>query len=365
MQKYTHIFFLTLAVLACSCSVPQNNCSVYSIETLRAGGEYFDWAGFPAQISYIPLEFNKECPVGYVAKIIPAGEYIFVQGNDLYQFDRNGRFIRKIGSKGQGPGEYIQLADVSVDENTGKIFLAELTGKVSVFDFDGRYLAEYKNTRFWRRVEAVDDRYLLAAPLNMFGNAEDKLLLVTFAGDTITRFRNDIRFSADFNDIFMIHDFMTFGRLSDGYLFRQQFNDTIYTFRDDAKTLSVRYYFDFAGQHLPSAALESHTKFTQGSPDYGYVNDIAETDTHIFVTIVFRGNNERYVIEKASGKSFRTKSDDTGMLWPDWQYGSVYVDCLTAETLIKHKDKITDKRLREVTDRLTEESNPVVALITM
>jgi hypothetical protein len=38
-------------------------------------------------------------------------------------FDRNGKFIRKIGSIGRGPGEYVHYFNFTVDENSESVYV--------------------------------------------------------------------------------------------------------------------------------------------------------------------------------------------------------------------------------------------------
>lgn len=68
---------------------------------------------------------------------------LFLDGskNQILLFDHTGRFIRQIGSKGQGPGEFSRIYDISADDTRNYIYI--LTDqKVISYDFDGNYLRE-------------------------------------------------------------------------------------------------------------------------------------------------------------------------------------------------------------------------------
>jgi hypothetical protein len=61
---------------------------------------------------FIPLETRTDNLIGSVSKVEIAGDRIFVldmQTADVVQvYDINGKYITRIGAKGNGPGEYIK-----------------------------------------------------------------------------------------------------------------------------------------------------------------------------------------------------------------------------------------------------------------
>lgn len=81
---------------------------------------------------------------------------------DIYSFDKNGKFLHKIGRKGKGPEEYINVHDFEiwddivymVDENLGKIVSYSLSGDfINVikpdFRFYGFAILDTKSYFFW------------------------------------------------------------------------------------------------------------------------------------------------------------------------------------------------------------------------
>lgn len=94
---------------------------------------------------YIVLETNEQCLLGVIHKVLIYSDYILVLDKEIskcvYLFNRSGKFLRQIGSKGTGSGEYLYLEDFNVIND--KIFL--LTGldrKLIVYDFDGNLKRE-------------------------------------------------------------------------------------------------------------------------------------------------------------------------------------------------------------------------------
>lgn len=101
-------------------------------------------------ISYIPLETNPECLLGW-ANVIPAGENLLVAPSDqtpLLLFDNEGNYIRKIGSIGKGPGEYLNFVFNTqyLEQNQHIYILCSGLMKVLEYDTKGLLISEFKLT---------------------------------------------------------------------------------------------------------------------------------------------------------------------------------------------------------------------------
>lgn len=92
---------------------------------------------------FIKLETNRDCLIKDIGKIIfYNGKYYINDAlyNNLFVFDKNGVFIDKIGQRGNGPGEYIDISDFLVDTVRNKILLLSVEKKcIHEYDLDGRY----------------------------------------------------------------------------------------------------------------------------------------------------------------------------------------------------------------------------------
>lgn len=96
---------------------------------------------------YIPLETNKNCLIGEIHKVLIHDEFIFVLDsryvNSLYIFHKDGKFIRRIGKEGYGPGEYLRISDFDIDPIKNNIIVYDLHNqKLLFFDFNGVHLRE-------------------------------------------------------------------------------------------------------------------------------------------------------------------------------------------------------------------------------
>ncbi len=96
-----------------------------------------------SSIQVIPLETMDSCLLMNVEKVVPCKNGYFVFDNlkpALYQFDGTGKFVREIGGKGNGPGEFQLLADFMIDEKKDRITLLSSYGFLLEYDWDGNYI---------------------------------------------------------------------------------------------------------------------------------------------------------------------------------------------------------------------------------
>jgi len=101
---------------------------------------------FSDSIEYVQLETTSECLLpyyvgGYMSEI---NNLLFVcDFSAIYQFDIvTGKFLRRIGRRGQGPGEYQQV-NMTINANDHQILL-KTPGKngLLTYNFEGKYLGD-------------------------------------------------------------------------------------------------------------------------------------------------------------------------------------------------------------------------------
>jgi hypothetical protein len=97
------------------------------------------------RLKIVKLETTDQCLVANIKRIEVTDSIILIQDrlSQLFAFDKEGRFIARIGKNGQGPGEYVELSIFYVDDknvvivDNGKNLLIK-------YDFNGKYLKSEK-----------------------------------------------------------------------------------------------------------------------------------------------------------------------------------------------------------------------------
>lgn len=96
-----------------------------------------------SRLEVIPLETNDSSLLVFPDKVLCRnGRYEVFDHKRyaLFLFDENGRFIRQIGRRGQGLGEYREVYDVAHDSRNGNICLLSPFWEMFVYDSEGRFL---------------------------------------------------------------------------------------------------------------------------------------------------------------------------------------------------------------------------------
>lgn len=97
------------------------------------------------EVREVELELTDNSLISRIRRAVWDEDYIIIVDlSNVLLFDNNGKFIRKIGSKGQGPGEYTYIRDLTVDFKNKHVYIAT-SGKILCYDFEGNYQNEYSN----------------------------------------------------------------------------------------------------------------------------------------------------------------------------------------------------------------------------
>jgi len=154
-MKFYNIIFVSILVIISACSRSNENHNlISSIITLPLEINIKESANLllstiANDIEYVKLEFSDSSQIRSFGKCIATKDYIFIDANKqgLLQFNRRGKFIRKIGKTGKGPGEYMHLQTFSIDTLNQKVYLSALRlKKILCFDYNGRWLNSINTT---------------------------------------------------------------------------------------------------------------------------------------------------------------------------------------------------------------------------
>ena len=132
----------------------------------------------------IILETKPECIVGNVDDILVFEREFYLldkKGKSLFVFDMNGKFIRRIGKLGRGPGEYLYIFDFTIDPLNREIYVLDNGEKIHKYTVEGTYIKSIQidpNAKlpYFTSIQFFDGK-IYAAP-NQLRNTEDHLLYV-------------------------------------------------------------------------------------------------------------------------------------------------------------------------------------------
>jgi hypothetical protein len=199
-------------------------------------------------VSYIPLETNPDCLIGNrFSQPKFTKEYIFIEtGGIVFQYDKQGKFIRRINKIGQGPSEcYTRY--FAVGEKKDLIYILENWRlSIYIFDFSGKYIKTIKNPFEGEKgVQTGDigcdkEGNLILSFSNFTGDMKYKYVVMDDNGEMLHKSPNYIKYNLDKGIRSISPDSYPIYKVGDDYCYSYTFNDTIFQINKDY-TMSASY----------------------------------------------------------------------------------------------------------------------------
>ena len=168
MKKIIPFTILIIALLSFNCTSnknanPDNKIAIQTLSFPDTGEDTLKASYFADTVIYIPLETTSESLVGSIRSLWMNDSYILVNSRNtpLLLFQRDGKFVRKIGKLGRGPGEYEGLENFCVIQDT--IYIPN-SGKRNVlrYKLDGTFCDEIKFKPFPDYLATAPDNKLVS-----------------------------------------------------------------------------------------------------------------------------------------------------------------------------------------------------------
>ena len=126
MRKLLFLFFLLMP--GCTSHNPPSTgvVTINVADGLKETRE-LRLGGFVRDIEYIKLETRKECLIGSGYPIVGKDHILILSNNPLsvLLFSREGKFLGTIGKKGQGPGEFMAINQLTFTRDEKAVFVLD------------------------------------------------------------------------------------------------------------------------------------------------------------------------------------------------------------------------------------------------
>ena len=178
-----------------SCTTKNND--FFTIDVNYAKEQPLKLSDIAEKIEAIDLEMTDSSLVniGTIVRIHCTGEYIVLcQRRDIMIFDKTGKFIRKISSIGQGPGEYISAISLAVDIKNEYLYILCRSGKILWYDFDGNMIKESPVGYYYKGI------------LNYIYHVNGHLLYLSEISEIVNNKRINMSFLYTIDDNLLISD---------------------------------------------------------------------------------------------------------------------------------------------------------------
>lgn len=394
MKKEILYILLVLISVACNSTKEEKkkikNGDIVSISITDMETSYGKLSDFAEEIKMIPLEFTDDCILGEIEKIVMSDDCIFIMERDnrkgIYVFDHMGKYLYKIGNRGQGPEEFVDLSDFSLNEEERLIYLYDLARtKVLVFSYGEDFIKDIQMNYYADKFEYQNGLFYLYRENVVYGDPLYSLVIKNNKGETVNKYYPVIEKSS------YIHDCI-FRKLDNEILFAEHMRDSIFTIK--GKELVPKYFIDYKGESMSPVDRESILKGTRISltvllecKKMAGIKDVFEINDKVFV------NNIHIIIPKFTIYDKKTKEVKTcshilnDFLFIDFDHpigqykdyliaigGQEYLETTIGEGFeyLQKEKYLTAKRAEELRNMIKErfpdrnklgETNPIIFLL--
>lgn len=248
MKKYL-LLSIVFSLFLCGCTQKQSESNESSgMETIPITDfETYNgrFSEFAEAVEMIPLEFTDESILGEIKKVVLSEDFIFVMERfnsaGIYTFDRSGKFLYRIGSRGQGPEECADVDDFSINEKDRLIYIYDsVRKKVFVFSFDNEFIKTIPMDYSATNMEYQDGLFYLYREDARYGVPLYSLVIKDINGDLVEKYY-------PMSDLPKSHD-CVFCKRENDILFAQDMNDSVFVL--SGEKLSPVYYIDYKDRSM-------------------------------------------------------------------------------------------------------------------
>lgn len=322
------------------------------------------------KVEYIQLETTEQSLIGKMKNVLINNHSIYIirPEREVLQFSKNGKFLRKIGSIGKGPHEYIYASCATDGEN---LYLLSPEARILKYDRNGKFVEEVNLRKKWKLGE---NRGLSSFSVMNFTCWKNHFLFMgaqLFVPDSDGGFNNYTKLLVtDMNyhvqDSFLLRDYhipaMAIHIAGSTEFFCNHGNElSIFPFSISKATAQDDTLFLYQERKIIPGAVchfENAERDEEGVPAI-VLRNMAEVGPYCFIWYRHgtKGNN-LYAYNRKSGNTFHTNA-----LKDDFHHtGDVILNNTQDGQLYFKKEGY---ELEGIFDGVNEDSNPFIFIVTL
>lgn len=255
------LLFLSIFPLMCGCSssTPEANSAHVSdmpLKTLKIDSTVtIESKDLIADISVVRLESSWKNIVGRIDQLLFADDKIIVfdryKAKAIFVFDKNGKFLNRIGMLGHGPQEYVEPSYIALVPDKNQVAVLDLSPKkVKIYELNGKFVRSEDIPIYIFSAEYLTDQIKVGATIGRrhLGIPEwGRASLFMFNKDwevTSTGFQDPYQEALTYTST---NNLKKFG---DRVYYMPAYEDRIYRVYPDS--IQLLYQLDFGDRALPS-----------------------------------------------------------------------------------------------------------------
>jgi hypothetical protein len=236
----------------------------------------------------------------------------------LVVFDATGAGLGKVGSQGQGPGEYLRIHDFCVND-AGDICFLDGTGgndRLFIFDKDLKFVSVRRvpfDVAFVQHL--ANDKFLFAlSSWNKGDNASSKIAVTDDKFKTEKTYMQYDEY-VDENMIMAAHTFTCF---ENKVLYNISLDNFVFEFSDEGEPLKA-YYFDFGSKNVPNEDKKNIERNWEKFERYCYIRKIVLiNDKYIAGILRDEGKFKAFIVDRNENCLYISNRNENGFYDMQW-----------------------------------------------
>ena len=182
-MKIKHLL-LALPMLFCACNESKQQEELINIdltgiiENDAQKTKLNEWA---KNIRFIPLETNDDILIKYISQVFQRGDKFLVShGYDRVSvFNKDGKYLHDIGSKGEGPTNFLSVNEVTLHNDLIYIHETYSKERIKVYDWQGKFIKKLELPAKVNGLLTIEGKEeMLAYVPNMLGNEPTRFYIL-------------------------------------------------------------------------------------------------------------------------------------------------------------------------------------------
>jgi hypothetical protein len=378
------LFIITSCYNKQNSSSTEDNEGIKKLRSLNSEAQPSEELPEYKKVEIVPLSTNDDVLIDIIIKVKTNGTLIFISDrkHELFVFNKKGIFLNKIGSRGQGPEEYVTITSFFIDEINDYIVVVDgFNGAFLSYDFNGKFISKKQcpidEVKLSDDIFMLDDQYLL---LNYNVNPWENIAYKLFNANDWKTYDIKSYKPISISDFMLGFSKYPIAKSEEGVDFIMPLNDTVFNCLNEK--FSPKYVIEHTQKmaNAKSCQISFDNSFMSLCREYGKngyftgFSEIFETKEHILLNCKVSGFMLGYYLinkNRSEGKYYIHQTDEKVNKLPFFNIistdGNSFISVLQPENLLYLKEKIANnskdpylKKLKDVIDNLRDDDNPVM-----
>ena len=316
---------------------------------------------------FIPLETTEKSLIGEIKRIEIVNDTIIIFdkiSNNLFLFDINGNYIKKIGEQGKGPGQFGNIRCFTIDKTNNNIILYDDSqAKIKEFNLKGSYIADEKLHVYPAYLSKINDHLILYMNKSSFYEGNKNFYDLIFVKDQKIKTQY-FNFDKSFTSWFQYAN--PFYNVNGSLHFIDFWNSNIYKIIDQ-NNMKLKYHLSI-NSPIPLAFTKNAEVFDDNSGNYSFIySTFLESENYLYFDLMNKQEYDKILYNKSKNEVFylpKIVKKYENYFSPVYAYNNSFVGILSpmeTKQAVEYKT-IENKDLLNIAKKISYNDNPILVL---